>query len=335
MSAIATGNWGCGAFHGNPKLKVLIQLMAAAVAGRSMVYFTFGDTNLRDEVAKMYAHLVQHDIDIGKNTDIAVMIMKTSIASYVTHQFNFLVARIYSMLSEYHRESTSSARSDFYRFLYNRSKMKSLSKYFPTKTESSTARTSAGCPKDTLIKSNKDSPVSNKDAENKRYLYSKAREEETAEEEKILNWLVSCDSEDDDNVKTETQRESLRNGETKNNAERANNSRNGDTRANHSVDNVSDANGKQWPTRTIEDKISNSSGDKVNSTNSKEVIIQRPQSTAKKIKSELSLLRDTTELRDNESLKIIEDYLPESRPLRSPTKRTGQRKISEFFQRTL
>lgn len=67
LSAIATGNWGCGAFHGNPKLKVLIQLIAAAVAGRSMVYFTFGDTNLRDEVATMYTHLVQHDIDIGKH----------------------------------------------------------------------------------------------------------------------------------------------------------------------------------------------------------------------------------------------------------------------------
>lgn len=46
-------------------MKVLIQLMAAAVAGRSMVYFTFGDMKLRDDVAAIYAHLVQHDIDIG------------------------------------------------------------------------------------------------------------------------------------------------------------------------------------------------------------------------------------------------------------------------------
>lgn len=65
LPAIATGNWGCGAFRGNPKLKVLIQLMAAAVAGRSIVYFTFGDTKLRDDLAAMYAHLVHHDIDIG------------------------------------------------------------------------------------------------------------------------------------------------------------------------------------------------------------------------------------------------------------------------------
>lgn len=42
--------------------------MAAAVAGRSMVYFTFGDVKLRDDVAAMYAHLVHHDIDIGIHT---------------------------------------------------------------------------------------------------------------------------------------------------------------------------------------------------------------------------------------------------------------------------
>ena len=66
LPAIATGNWGCGAFRGNPKLKVLLQLMAAAVAGRSMVYFTFGDTNLRDSVADMYWHLVQRNMEIGQ-----------------------------------------------------------------------------------------------------------------------------------------------------------------------------------------------------------------------------------------------------------------------------
>lgn len=39
--------------------------MAAAVAGRSMVYFTFGDTNLRDAIAEMYMHFVKHEINIG------------------------------------------------------------------------------------------------------------------------------------------------------------------------------------------------------------------------------------------------------------------------------
>lgn len=235
------------------------------------------------------------------------------------------------MLSEYHRESASSGYSDFYRFLFNRSKMKPLSKYFPTKTESSTARASAVCPKDTTLKNNRDPPVSNKSVEKKRCLYSKAREEEVAEEEKILNWLVSCDNDNDDNVKPETERES----NEENEAEMANNSRNEDTRENH--DNAHDAtsNEKQLLTRTIEeDMMSDSLDDCVNSSNPEEKIIQRPQDVSKKIKSELSL-RDTAELRDKESLKIIEDCLPESRSLRSPTRKTGQRKISEYFQRTL
>lgn len=67
LSAIATGNWGCGAFRGNPKLKVLIQLMAAAVAKRPMVYFTFGDCEIRDKIAEMYWHLVDRNVEIGRN----------------------------------------------------------------------------------------------------------------------------------------------------------------------------------------------------------------------------------------------------------------------------
>lgn len=51
--------------------------MAAAVAGRSMVYFTFGDATLRDDIAAMYAHLVQHDIDIGIEFDLFKMMVMT------------------------------------------------------------------------------------------------------------------------------------------------------------------------------------------------------------------------------------------------------------------
>uniref|UniRef100_A0A6V7LA66 poly(ADP-ribose) glycohydrolase n=1 Tax=Bracon brevicornis TaxID=1563983 RepID=A0A6V7LA66_9HYME len=104
LAAIATGNWGCGAFRGNPQLKVLIQLMASAVAGRSMVYFTFGDAHLRDSVAQMYWHLVDRDINIG---------------------------RLYALLRQYNLEAITN-HSDFYRFLFNRSKIKPLTQYFNT-----------------------------------------------------------------------------------------------------------------------------------------------------------------------------------------------------------
>ncbi|KAL5990734.1 hypothetical protein ACLOJK_011638 [Asimina triloba] len=45
---VATGNWGCGAFGGNPELKSTIQWLAASQAQRPFIlYFTFNDTALR------------------------------------------------------------------------------------------------------------------------------------------------------------------------------------------------------------------------------------------------------------------------------------------------
>ncbi|KAL6255823.1 hypothetical protein P5V15_013066 [Pogonomyrmex californicus] len=293
LSAIATGNWGCGAFRGNPKLKVLIQLMAAAVAGRSMVYFTFGNTKLRDDVAAMYAHLVHHDIEI---------------------------ARLYTMLSEYRRESASNAHSDFYCFLYNRSRIKPLSKYFPAKIESS----STECLKDTSIKENKIVTLSNKDIENKRYHYSEAKEKEMAEEEMIMNWLTSCE---DSNDNAELDTKDIRDEKIKSDSRERDNHKNSDLQDNQFADNVVDKKKK------LEDKISNKLDD-VNSLNSKESSIQNlidNQDTSKKIKPELSV--ESTELSDSESIKILKDYAPESHKQKSLLRKSGQRKISDFFQR--
>lgn len=82
VPAVATGNWGCGVFHGNPQLKVLLQLMAAASAGRNVVYFTFGDVELRDSVSEMYWHLVQQNIDIGMNFCVLFILFYDSILFY-------------------------------------------------------------------------------------------------------------------------------------------------------------------------------------------------------------------------------------------------------------
>ncbi|XP_039532274.1 poly(ADP-ribose) glycohydrolase isoform X1 [Pimephales promelas] len=65
-TAIATGNWGCGAFKGDPKLKALIQLMAAAVADRDMAYFTFGNEHLAYEVQRMHEILTQNRVTVDK-----------------------------------------------------------------------------------------------------------------------------------------------------------------------------------------------------------------------------------------------------------------------------
>ncbi|XP_073430941.1 poly(ADP-ribose) glycohydrolase isoform X2 [Dendrobates tinctorius] len=65
LSAVATGNWGCGAFGGDSKLKALIQLLAAAETGRDVVYFTFGDKALMQEVYKMHTFLTEKDKTVG------------------------------------------------------------------------------------------------------------------------------------------------------------------------------------------------------------------------------------------------------------------------------
>lgn len=67
LVSVATGNWGCGAFRGDAHLKALLQLMAAAEARRSVVYFTFGDQKLRDRIYKMYKFLVDNNVTVGKN----------------------------------------------------------------------------------------------------------------------------------------------------------------------------------------------------------------------------------------------------------------------------
>ncbi|XP_057704396.1 poly(ADP-ribose) glycohydrolase isoform X1 [Corythoichthys intestinalis] len=66
LSAIATGNWGCGAFGGDTRLKALIQLMAAAEAGRDVAYFTFGDAALMRDVHHMHAFLTERHVTVGR-----------------------------------------------------------------------------------------------------------------------------------------------------------------------------------------------------------------------------------------------------------------------------
>ena len=50
LPVIATGNWGCGAFNGDPVLKGMIQMVAAAQAERGLLYLTFGDETLRKQL---------------------------------------------------------------------------------------------------------------------------------------------------------------------------------------------------------------------------------------------------------------------------------------------
>ncbi|KAG7462445.1 hypothetical protein MATL_G00184870 [Megalops atlanticus] len=65
LTAVATGNWGCGAFGGDTRLKALLQMLAAAEAGRDLAYFTFSDVELMRDVSDMHTFLVDRNISVG------------------------------------------------------------------------------------------------------------------------------------------------------------------------------------------------------------------------------------------------------------------------------
>ena len=49
LPAIATGNWGCGVFRGDPYLKSMIQIIAASIMKRDLIYFAFDDNRLKED----------------------------------------------------------------------------------------------------------------------------------------------------------------------------------------------------------------------------------------------------------------------------------------------
>jgi len=43
---VVTGNWGCGAFSGDIRIKFLIQWIASSLANKEMIYCPFGSKAL-------------------------------------------------------------------------------------------------------------------------------------------------------------------------------------------------------------------------------------------------------------------------------------------------
>jgi hypothetical protein len=73
---VATGNWGCGAFGGDARLKSLLQLIVCTVIERPIVYFTFGDEQLRQEVYELFLFCKNHQITAGNNFKLIKFIIQ-------------------------------------------------------------------------------------------------------------------------------------------------------------------------------------------------------------------------------------------------------------------
>ncbi|XP_069686554.1 poly(ADP-ribose) glycohydrolase isoform X2 [Periplaneta americana] len=111
LAGVASGNWGCGAYRGDAKLKTLLQLMAASQAGRHLAYFTFGDTDLRDQIYHMYTFLTDHQVTVGQ--------LWRLLCQYYEHSFrggkliNELYPYLYQAISKKSNSSSSTTIGAF------------------------------------------------------------------------------------------------------------------------------------------------------------------------------------------------------------------------------
>ena len=79
---VATGNWGCGAFNGDPELKFIIQLLAASEAERPIHMFTFGDKNQSEQIELLMTRLNQERATCGALYNILLKYHDEEIAPF-------------------------------------------------------------------------------------------------------------------------------------------------------------------------------------------------------------------------------------------------------------
>ena len=91
--AVATGNWGCGAFEGDPRLKALLQWMAASAAGRDLVYFTFRKPALQKDLARLNQWVATEQATVSKLWDLLMQYTKVVQENAGTTLYNFIIDR--------------------------------------------------------------------------------------------------------------------------------------------------------------------------------------------------------------------------------------------------
>lgn len=77
IKSVVTGNWGCGAFGGDLRLKFLIQWLACSLAKKEMIYCPFGhsstishyelfDKMKKQTIGQNYHHLLKAAAEVIK-----------------------------------------------------------------------------------------------------------------------------------------------------------------------------------------------------------------------------------------------------------------------------
>lgn len=64
----------------------LLQMLAAAEAGRDVAYFTFGDSQLMTDVHKMHSFLSQNNISVGKDSNHPDCFLIIRVWVFVIHE---------------------------------------------------------------------------------------------------------------------------------------------------------------------------------------------------------------------------------------------------------
>ncbi|VEN59528.1 unnamed protein product [Callosobruchus maculatus] len=87
LSPVATGNWGCGVYRGLSTLKSLLQLIACNAAERDMVYYTFGNKKLRDDLHNMYLFISRNNITITELWRILCKFSSSNVSEQKLYSF--------------------------------------------------------------------------------------------------------------------------------------------------------------------------------------------------------------------------------------------------------
>ncbi|KAI3365169.1 hypothetical protein L3Q82_010271, partial [Scortum barcoo] len=120
LAAVATGNWGCGVFGGDTRLKALLQMLAAAEAGRDVAYFTFGDRQLMTDVHNMHSFLTRKKIGVGEVYDLMTQYYSSVCKSCLGRRPDVsLYSFIYQQIRRAHERSRDVLTAASYRCAYD------------------------------------------------------------------------------------------------------------------------------------------------------------------------------------------------------------------------